>query len=145
MLDGRPRFPDAEGVVASVTREEIVLDGDRRYAVAEGFKSFSTYTLALEPMLSREGEYVQLGLSDGEAVWMAGIGGVLHTDPPKVLYEGRLVEINDGRAIFRDGTVLRLGGDVGAPDDAEGDDDADGLVLAEIDPHARVVRSLTPR
>lgn len=140
VLDGRPRLPDAEGVAVSISHTEIVLDGDRRYAVADGFKSFSTYTLALEPMVSREGDYVQLGLDADDAVWMAGIGGVLHTDPPTVLYEGRLDRVEGRRAIFRDGTVLRLAPGVSVPDV-----DADTFVVAEIDPARRAVGALRPR
>jgi hypothetical protein len=138
VLDGRPRFPDAEGIATSISHTEIVLDGGRRFGVAEGFKSFSTYTLALEPMVGREGDYVQLGVDGDDAVWMAGIGGVLHTAPPKVLYEGRLERVESRRAVFRDGTVLRLGPGVSVPPNA-------AVVVAEIDPSRHLVVTLSPR
>jgi hypothetical protein len=116
VLDGRPRYPDDEGVATTITLHEIVLDGRRHYRVAPGFVSFSTYTLALEPMVDRVGQYVQLGLDGHSASWMAGIGSVLRTTPPTVVYTGVLLRVDRRRrAIFRDGTVIHLALGVVAP------------------------------
>jgi hypothetical protein len=111
-LDGSPRFPDDEGVATVATRDEIVLDGERRYEVSEGLKSFSTQTLQTVALVQREGQYVQVGLDGKTVVWIAGIADVVPTKPPRVHYIGEVTEVRDGRAIFRDGTVLRLGQNV---------------------------------
>lgn len=139
VLDGSPRFPDAEGVVTEISRERITLDGDRSYDVSEDLASFSTYDLAATPMLHREGQYVQLGLDGDEAEWMAGIGVVVRApgEEPVVFYNGHLLSVEGGRAIFRDGTVLGLAEGVESPLPA-------GLVRAEIDPSRHQVRALVP-
>lgn len=137
VLDGSPRTPDAEGVVEKISFEKITLDGNRTYPVGEDLASFSTYDLVATPMLHRKGQYVQLGLDGDEAVWMAGIGVVVRVSgrPPVVFYNGHLLRTEDGRAIFRDGTVLRLGRGVRPPVRT-------GAVRAEIDPARHVVRVL---
>lgn len=137
MLDGSPRRPDAEGVVEEISAERIVLDGDREYSVSASLQSFSTYDLAASPMLSRRGQYVQVGLDGDEVEWMAGIGVVVRTPErdPVVFYNGHLLRIDGGEAVFRDGTVLRLAEGVRAPEPA-------GPVRAEIDPAAHTVRAL---
>ncbi len=137
VLDGSPRHPDAEGVVEKISVEEITLDGDRTYPVSDELQSFSTYDLAASPMLGRRGQYVQLGLDGDEAQWMAGIGVVIRAPgvSPVVLYNGHLLRIANGEAIFRDGTVLKLAAGVRSPV-------PDGPVRAEIDPRTRTVRAL---
>jgi hypothetical protein len=136
-LDGSPRFPDAEGVVEEISLDRITLDGGRRYKVSEDLASFSTYDLSTTPMLHRKGQYVHLGLDGDTATWMAGIGVVVRAPgkPPVVYYNGYLLKIDDGRAIFRNGTVLRLADGVKSPADA-------GLLRAEIDPARHRVRAL---
>jgi hypothetical protein len=136
-LDGSPRFPDAEGVVEEISLDRITLDGHRTYKVAEDLASFSTYDLSTTPMLHRQGQYVQLGLDGHTATWMAGIGVVVRAPdkPPVVYYNGYLLKIEDGRAIFRNGTVLRLADGVKSPTDA-------GLLRAEIDPASHRVKAL---
>ena len=125
--DRRPRVPDVEGVIKAVTPERVVLDGGRTLALAPDVVSFSTYTMqAVRP---RPGTYVQLGLGHNRRVtWMATIGIVAATDPPRVRYTGVLARLDDGRALFEDGTVLRTGTDVRRllrrP----------GFVVAELDP-----------
>src|SRR5688500_15904782 len=57
VLDGRPRLPDAEGVVEKISFEQITLDGGRSYEVRKDLQSFSTYTLEAVPMLHRLGQY----------------------------------------------------------------------------------------
>ncbi len=137
VLDGRPRFPDAEGVVEDISFERITLDGGRSYGVSKELQSFSTYDLAAVPMLHRRGQYVQLGLDGKKVAWMAGIGVVVRTPaaPPVVYYNGVLVRLDADRAIFRDGTVLQLADGVTSPVDH-------GFVRAELDPALHRVLAL---
>lgn len=136
-LDGSPRFPDAEGVVEDISRQRITLDGDRTYKVSKNLASFSTYDLSTTPMLHRKGQYVHLGLDGDTAEWMAGIGVVVRVpgEAPVVYFNGYLLHVADERAVFRNGTVLRLADGVKSPVDQ-------GLLRAEIDPARRVVRRL---
>jgi hypothetical protein len=136
VLDGRPRYPDVEGVVDQISFERITLDGGRMYGVAKDLQSFSTYDLAAVPMLHRLGQYVQLGLNGKKVAWLAGIGVVVRgAGPPVVYYNGALVRREGDRAIFRDGTVLRLAAGVNPPVEQ-------GLVRAELDPALHTVRAL---
>jgi hypothetical protein len=136
VLDGRPRIPDAEGVVEKISFEQITLDGGRSYGVRKDLQSFSTYDLAAVPMLHRLGQYVQLGLDGKKVAWMAMIGEVVRgTTPPVVYYNGFLVRLDGDRAVFRDGTVLQLADGVTSPSDH-------GPVRAELDPALHRVRSL---
>jgi hypothetical protein len=136
VLDGRPRIPDAEGVVEQISFDRVTLDGGRSYGVRRDLQSFSTYDLAAVPMLHRLGQYVQLGLNGKRVAWMAGIGVVVRAAaPPVVYYNGVLLRRDGGRAIFRDGTVLQLAAGVTAPV-------GQGLVRAELDPALHTVRAL---
>jgi hypothetical protein len=136
VLDGRPRIPDAEGVVEQISFEQITLDGGRRYQVQKDLQSFSTYTLEAVPMLHRLGQYVQLGLDGNQVTWMAGIGVVVRSNAlPVVFYNGVLLRREGRRAIFRDGTVLQLAQGVQPPVDQ-------GLLRAEVDPVLHTVRAL---
>jgi hypothetical protein len=136
MLDGRPRIPDAEGVVEQISFDRVTLDGGRSYGVRKDLQSFSTYDLAAVPMLHRLGQYVQLGLNGKRVAWMAGIGVVVRAAaPPVVYYNGVLLRRDGGRAIFRDGTVLQLAAGVTAPVEQ-------GLLRAELDPALHTVRAL---
>lgn len=115
-LDGTARVPDDEGIATSLSRERITLDGERTYRVSDELRSFSTYTRELEPMIGRRGQYVQIGLDDGEMVWMAGVARVLDIDgEPAVFYTGRFREAADGRFVFRDGTTFAPAKGVRAP------------------------------
>jgi len=136
VLDGRPRIPDVEGVVEQISFERITLDGGRSFAIRKDLQSFSTYDLAAVPMLHRLGQYVQLGLDGKKVEWMAGIGVVVRSvAPPVVYYNGILVRLDGDRAIFRDGTVLQLADGVTSPVE-------NGLVRAELDPSLHRVRNL---
>ena len=136
VLDGRPRFPDAEGVVEQISFEKVTLDGGRSYGVRKDLQSFSTYDLAAVPMLQRQGQYVQLGLDGRRVAWMAMVGEVVHgAAAPVVYYNGTLVRLDGDRAIFRDGTVLQLADGVTSPVET-------GLVRAEVDPSLHRVRAL---
>jgi len=137
VLDGRPRPPDAEGLVVQVSFERITLDGGRSYGVRKDLQSFSTYDLAAVPMRQRLGQYVQLGLSGQKVAWMAGIGVVVRRPdaPPVVYYNGVPVRREGSRLIFRDGTVLQLADGVTLPA-------SPGLVRAELDPALHTVRAV---
>jgi hypothetical protein len=136
VLDGRPRYPDAEGVVVAVNTKRLTLDGGRSYAVSPDLRSFSTYTLRTTPLLGRRNQYVQIGLEGHTVVWLAGVGAVVRAPdrPATVFYIGRLLRATGGRLIFRDGTVLRLAAGVRAP--ARGTQ-----VRVEIDPDSHMVRA----
>jgi len=137
VLDGRPRYPDAEGVVEQISFGRITLDGGRSYGVRPDLQSFSTYDLAASPMLQRLGQYVQVGLRGGQVAWLAGIGVVVRRPGarPVVYYNGVLVRLDGRRAVFRDGTVLHLAAGVTPPL-------GQGFVRAEIDPALHTVTSL---
>ena len=124
-------------MVEEISFDRIILDGGRSYGVAKDLQSFSTYDLAAVPMLHRLGQYVHLGLNGKKVEWMAGIGVVVRSPaaPPVVYYNGVLVRLEDDRAIFRDGTVLRLADGVTSPVES-------GLVRAELDPSLHRVRAI---
>ena len=136
VLGGRPRYPSAEGVVESVTIEDITLRGGRRFPLAEELASFSTYTLEPIPLVHRVGQYVHVGLEDGAVTWVSTIGAV--GDRETVVYAGKLLHVDgERRAIFSDGTVLRLAEGVEPP--------AVGTrVRAEIDAIEGVATSIGP-
>jgi hypothetical protein len=136
VLDGRPRHPDAEGVVTAVTRERLTLDGDRTYGVSPSLRAFSTSSLKAVPLLGRSGQYVVVGLDGDTVVWLGAVGAVLRVpgERPVTYYTGELVRVEDGRAVFRDGTVLRLASGVRAV--------APGRARAEIDVERHTVRVL---
>ena len=119
-LDGSARVPDDEGVATSLSHASITLDGKRTYPVSKRLISFSTYTGAIEPMITRKGQYVQIGLDEENdklvMVWMAGIAQVLNTKEPAVYYTGIYLRREDGRAVFRDGTVIQVSPDVTVPE-----------------------------
>ena len=130
-LDGSARVPDDEGVATSLTHASITLDGKRTYPVSRRLVSFSTFTGAIEPMITRKGQYVQIGLDEEDGkkvmVWMAGIAQVLNTAEPAVYYTGIYTRRLQGRAVFRDGTVIQLSPSVTVPEAGTG-------VIVRIDP-----------
>lgn len=136
-LDGSARVPDDEGVATVITRTRIQLDGKRSYRVGKEFVSFSTYTGEFESMLGRKGQYVQLGAHDGTAVWMAGVAAVVPVPKPAVYYVGRFKRVDDGRLVFADGTVLRLGQGVVVPKESR-----TRRLQAQIDPATHRVVAL---
>lgn len=135
-LDGRPRYPNAEGVVEAVTVKSIRLAGGRTYKVSPKLQSFSTTTLETLPLLQRKGQYVQVGVHGDTVVWIANVGAILPVAPPAVYYQGTLIRADaQGRLVFRDGTVLQTTPGVRSPV-------PNGLVRAEIDPSSHRVRSV---
>jgi hypothetical protein len=131
---GQPRFPSAAGVVLDITPREVTLDGDRTFPFADEIASFSTYTLEPLPLSHRVGQFVHLGLADGRVEWIATIG-VVSGDPPRVIYTGDLLGVDDGRGVFADGTALPIGDGVEVP---EG-----GFVDTRIDPESGAIVELT--
>lgn len=109
---GKPRFPDAEGIVTEIDFKRVVIDEKRTYEISPAVESFSTYNGKVASLLSWKHTYVHLGLDGDETVeWIAGIGVLDRSrEPPVVHYTGSKIERVDGRsrAIFEDGTVLRL-------------------------------------
>lgn len=134
-LDGSPRYPDDEGIATSVSRESVVLDGERTYGVSKDLRSFSTFDLSTQSLVSRQGLYVHVGLDGKTVTWIAGIAAVI-PDPPRVFYVGVLKARDGERAIFRDGTVLRVDDGVALPPTGT-------TVQAEIDPRRHRVTKAT--
>jgi hypothetical protein len=115
-LDGRPRIPADEGIATALSRDRITLDGRRSYDVSPELRAFSTYTLALEPMIGRKGQYVQVGLQGDTMVWMAGVARPLDVDGERsVYYRGTFVGEERGRYAFEDGTTFAPGRGVKVP------------------------------
>jgi hypothetical protein len=140
-LDGSPRFPDREGVVTEVSLSGLTLNGHDRFTVDRRLQCFSTYTLESVPLLGRKNQYVQVGIKGHRVVWMASFAAVIRLpgQRPVVYYTGHLVKVDvQHRAIFRDGTVLRLGSNVSAPPGT-------AVLRAEIDTSTqRVVNLVAP-
>jgi hypothetical protein len=136
VLDGSPRVPDVEGVVRAVDRSHLELDGSRRYPIGDQLQSFNSRTMNAMSVLQRKGEYVQVGLEDGVAVWVAAIGAVVPLERPTVFYQGKVDGTRNGRVVFEDGTTLRLASGVKATKGL--------LVRAELDPKTRRVEALVP-
>ena len=129
------RIPDVEGVVDAADTTSIVIDGTR-YVLADDVASVSTYTLDGVPV--RIHTFVHAGLDDdtGRVQWIATIGLVSTTDPPRVHYTGLLTSTHDGRAFFADGTALLVSSDIRLPP---------GFVAVELDPSTdQIVRFTTP-
>jgi hypothetical protein len=121
-LDGSPRTPDAEGIVAHASINGITLDGNRRYDVNRQLMSFSTYNRKLLPLVRMIGGYVHVGLKGKTVVWIAKIGVVARDADghATVQYQGDLVSVHGTQMIFRDGTVLTLHRGLKPPADAAG-------------------------
>jgi hypothetical protein len=136
-LDGSARVPDAEGVVQSVDHSHITLEG-HRYRLSGKLQAFSTYTLEAVPVIGRNKQYVQVGLDGDTVVWLAAFGAVVRAPgaPPTVYYTGILEDVDGGRAVFRDGSSVRLGTGVSVPERGT-------RVRVEIDPDRQRVRALT--
>jgi hypothetical protein len=129
------RVPDVEGVVSAVDGHRIVIDGTR-YVLADDAASVSTYTL--DPVPLRTHTFVHAGVDDdtGRVQWVATVGIVSRTDPPRVRYTGRLRSVRDGRATFADGTALLVADDLRLEP---------GFLAVELDPATdRIVAATAP-
>lgn len=135
VLDGRPRVPDAEGIVVAVSRTRLELDGGRKFELDSNLQSFSTQTMAAVPILQRKGQYVHVGADGKRARWVAAVGDVVRGPPDVVYFTGRLIARTEKRLTFADGTVLRLAPGVEGP--------AKGFVIATIDPQRHLVTAVS--
>ncbi len=131
-LDSSPRVPDDEGVVTAVSVERVTIDGERTYDVSDELVSFTSASRNVRPLLNFEHHYVHIGLKDDKVVWLGGIGPVVQGSPPAVYYTGGFRRVEDGRAVFTDGTTLAIGKDVPQPP-------AGMVVQARIDPKAKAI------
>jgi hypothetical protein len=104
------RRPDVEGVVTAVDVHQVTVDGTS-YPVSPRLRSFAAGTGQTVPLLWRAGQYVQVGLKRHTAVWIEGIGAVVRVEghPPAVYFTQVLRRVSGGKAVFADGTILRLG------------------------------------
>ena len=138
-LDGTPRSPDAEGVVTAVSSRRITLDGKATYDVPRDVQSFSATTLAAIPLAAREGTYVQLGLDGREVQWIAGFSAAVEFPERGAIafHNGTLRKIDDGKATFEDGSVLRVRSGVAKPPKG-------ARVTAEIDVAKKAISRFTP-
>ena len=131
-LDGSPRFPDDEGIVTSVSRMQLTLDGRRTYRVSKDLRSFSALDLSIIPLLHHKDQYVQVGVEGQTVVWIGRIANVVVTSTKRVFYVGELVRTEGQKLVMRDGTVLTLDKSVAAPTGT-------GRVQAQIDPEKHAV------
>lgn len=130
ILDKGARFPDVEGVVSDVSFEAVTIQG-KAFRIRKDVESFTTREHKITPLIHWKDRYVHVGLDDQSNVeWIAGIGVVTKTDPPVVFYSGTFERAEKGRAIFKDGTVLRLGEGVKPPRKGR-------KAVANIDPSTR--------
>lgn len=127
------RIPDDEGVVTSIDRRSIEIDGARRYAIDPAVESFTASGRKVTPIVHWKNRYVQVGIRAKRAIWIAGIGVVANTDPPLVFYGAEFVRLDkESRAVFDDGTVLKIRSGVEPPAERR-------KVSAEIDPVAKEI------
>lgn len=129
----RTRIPDAEGVVVDVAPDRMRLDGDRVFRLDPRVESFTARGHAPTALARWKERYVHIGLDEQrEVVWVSGIGIVVKSDPPVVLYTGEIERVSKGRVFFRDGTVLRTRLAVSAR----------GEAVATIDPKSHLIKEI---
>lgn len=141
ILDTGPRVPSDEGVVTAVTFESITLEGVRTYKISKSVESFTTNEHTVTPLVHWLDRYVHVGVNKEKvALWVAGIGVVPKGgSDPRVVYAGVFSKLDaKGRAIFADGTVLKLGPGVPPPELGK-------QVLVYIDPAAKQIVELSAR
>ncbi|MEY2459215.1 MAG: hypothetical protein QOG30_1045 [Acidimicrobiaceae bacterium] len=118
-LDGTPRMPNDEGVVTAMADDlsTFTLDDVRTYHTDPALQSFSTVDGSTQPLRRRLHQYVQVGLRDTTALWVAGIAAVVAADgqPGVAYYTGVPKRVSDREVDFADGTVLILAADVETP------------------------------
>ncbi len=141
ILDRGPRVPSDEGVVTAVTFEQITLESARTYKISKALESFTTRERKTTPLVHWQDRYVHLGLDKEKiVVWVAGIGVVPKgVSDPRVLYAGVFEKIDPkGRAVFADGTVLRMAAGVVPPEPGK-------EALVTIDPVAKQIVQINSR
>lgn len=129
------RVPDDEGIATDMTLERVQLGGDRTYRISSRVESFRSRSHEVTSLLFWDGKYVQVGLDgNDEVAWIAGLGTVTNTEPPRVQYSGVFEEIDadTGRAVFEDGTTLAVADGVEPPE-------AGREVAVTVDPVARAI------
>lgn len=141
ILDKGPRVPSDEGVVTAVTFESITLEGARTYEISKGVESFTTNEHTVTPLVHWLDRYVHVGVNKAKvALWVAGIGVVPKGgSDSRVVYSGVFNKLDaNGRAVFADGTVLKLGPGVTPPE-------PDKQVLVYLDPLAKQIVQMSAR
>ena len=108
-LDGSPRVPDDEGVVTAVDLTSVTLDDSRTYKIDHDLVSFSSIDLSTVPLLYTEKQYVQVGLKGKAVRWIGAVARPLTTDPPSVVFEGKVKRVDGRRLVFANGTVFAVG------------------------------------
>ena len=120
-LDGSPRPPDDAGVITGIADDNstITIDGEVVYELHEALQSFSSLDGSTQPLRSRLGQYVHVGLEGDTAVWVAGIGAVARIDgrPQTVTYLGTIDTVDDRTITMVDGTVFDLADGVEVPEE----------------------------
>lgn len=112
-------MPSDEGVVTAVTFASITLEGARTYEISKSVESFTTNEHRVTPLVHWLDRYVHLGVNKEKvALWVAGIGIVPKgVEDHRVVYSGVFNKLDaKGRAVFADGTVLKLGPGVTPPE-----------------------------
>lgn len=141
-LDGTPRIADAEGWLVDVEGDfaTLTLDGDRTYDVDDDLLAFAAADGSVQPLLRLVDQYVQVGLDGDTVEWIGALSSVIEVpgEPTVAYFTDVLTEVDDGRAIFRSGTVLTLGSGAEVPAELP------AAVLATIDVSARTVVALAP-
>lgn len=120
-----------------MTLERIQIDGRHAFTYSPRVESFTTRGHDVTPLLSWQGKYVQLALDDKHQVaWVAGIGSVVKVTPPYTLYSGNFdhVDKRTHRAVFKDGTTLRIERGVKVP--------RPGECLVTIDPSKHAISKI---
>ena len=121
-LDGTPRVADDAGVLTEVADDfsSLTLDGDRRFEIDEDLQSFAAADGSIQPVGRYVGNFVQVGLDDGgdTVQWLGSIASVvaLPDQPAQAFFTGVLVDVDDGRLVFRSGAVLEAGESLETPD-----------------------------
>ncbi|HVL82216.1 MAG TPA: hypothetical protein VM840_11575 [Actinomycetota bacterium] len=133
----RERVPDAEGVVADIGPAGVKLADGSGFELEGEVESFTTRGHNFVPLAQLKGRYVHIGLQDRKVAWIASIGIVPEGDT-QFPYTGVLDRVEDGRAYFEDGTVLRLDGSIQAPEGGR-------TVLAVVDAARKLVVELRPQ
>lgn len=139
-LDGSPRVPDDEGIVTSVSLDELTLDGERTYGISDELRSFSALDLSTAPLLFSDGQYAQVGLDGDTVVWLGTLARPVGSDPAVVYFTDTVDAVEgdgpDRVLIFASGTVLHVEEQLEAPLPG-------ALVRAEVDVSAQAVTSVT--